>query len=78
MGGYRVEQRFVNHRGRRFHFVSYDGRPANAKAMQLATGPAWFLMSGGKRWEVMPQVPGQDLAELDLQLTQWLDQQVFV
>ena len=77
MGGYKVEQRFVTHHGRRFHFVSYDGQPASPKKDVAATKPAWFLMSAGKRWEVMPQQLGQDLAELDGLLTQWLDAHVF-
>lgn len=77
MAGYKMEQRYLNHRGRRFHFVSYEGKPANAGRMQLATGPAWYLMSGGKRWEVMPHLPGQDAEEVDRRLTQWLDENVF-
>lgn len=71
------EQRRVQHRGREFHFVSYDGQPANAKTAQGATDPAWWLMSGGTRWEVMPFHPDQDEAELDRKFVTWLDTHVF-
>ncbi len=72
-----VEQRRVQYRGREFHFVSYDGLPANAKREQPATTPAWWLMSSGTRWEVMPFQPGRDAEELDRAFTEWLDEHVF-
>jgi hypothetical protein len=77
MSAYRNEQRWLTHRGQRFHFVSYEGKPANVKRLELATEPAWFLMASGKRWEVMPYVQGQDETELDSQLAAWLDEHVF-
>jgi hypothetical protein len=77
MAAYRNEQRWVHHRGRTFHFVSYEGKPANAKRLEPATEPAWFLMQGGKRWEAMPYVEGQAETELDGQLAAWLDEHVF-
>jgi len=73
----KIEQRHVTHRGRRFHFVSYEGLPANAAKLEPATGRAWFLMSGGKRWSVMPDEPGLAEEELDRLLTGWLDGHVF-
>ena len=72
-----VEQRRLQHRGREFHFVSYDGIPANPKRAQSATGPAWWLMSAGTRWEVMPFDRERDEAEVDRALTAWLDEHVF-
>lgn len=72
-----VEQRRLQYRGREFHFVSYDGMPAKPKRAQPATAPAWWLMSAGTRWEVMPFQPGQDAAELDRAFTAWLDAHVF-
>lgn len=74
---FRTEQHRLVHRGREFHFVSYDGTPANAKRGQPATRPAWWLMSAGTRWEVMPYHPGWDAAELDRAFTEWLDAHVF-
>lgn len=72
-----VEQRRLMYHGREFHFVSYDGLPANAKRAQAATDPAWWLMSAGTRWEVMPFQPGQAQEELDRGFTAWLDANVF-
>jgi hypothetical protein len=72
-----VEQRRLQYRGREFHFVSYDGRPANAKLAQPATMPAWWLMSAGTRWEVMPFHLGRDEEELDQAFTAWLDAHAF-
>ena len=72
-----VEQRRLQYRGRDFHFVSYDGLPANVKREQLATEPAWWLMSAGTRWEVMPFQPGRDTTELDGAFSVWLDENVF-
>jgi hypothetical protein len=72
-----VEQRRLQYRGREFHFVSYDGLPANAKLAQPATGPTWWLMSAGTRWEVMPFDPSDDEAALDRAFMAWLDTHVF-
>jgi hypothetical protein len=73
-----VEQRRLLYRGREFHFVSYDGLPANLKQAQPATAPAWWLMSAGTRWEVMPFHPGHDEADLDRAFMAWLDTHVFL
>ncbi len=72
-----VKQRRLQYRGREFHFVSYDGKPANVKQGLPATGPAWWLMSAGTRWEVMPLHPDQDEAELDRAFTAWLETHAF-
>jgi len=72
-----VEQHRLQYRGREFHFVSYEGTPANVKRDQPATLPAWWLMSAGTRWEVMPFEPGMDAAALDRAFTAWLDAHVF-
>ena len=77
MSTYKIEQKHLVHRGREFHFVSYDGRIANPARHEAAPVPAWFLMSAGKRWEVMPHIRGQDEAEVDRLLTQWLEKYVF-
>jgi hypothetical protein len=72
-----VEQRRLLYRGREFHFVSYEGLPANVKRAQPATAPAWWLMGGGRRWEVMPFDPSHDEAHLDRAFIAWLDANVF-
>lgn len=77
MSGYKTDQRRLLHRGREFHFVSYEGLAANPRRSQAATAPTWCLMHAGKRWVVMEQVPDQTVDALELQLHQWLDANVF-
>jgi len=72
-----VQQAHFSHRGRAFHFVAYDGLPGNAAQGREAVVPTWYLMSGGKRWEVMPEVAAQPDDERDVQFARWLDQHVF-
>lgn len=74
---YTIEQRHLIHRGRSFHFVSYDGQPGNAGKGMAATAPAWYLMTEGKRREVMPHVPGQPEDVVDIALVAWLDENAF-
>lgn len=75
MSGYVIEQRRVAHKGRDFHFVSYEGEVDKANKTQ---GPSmWYLMASGKRWQVMEQVRGQDAVEIDGKLVQWLDKHIF-
>ena len=78
MSGHKTDQRRVVHRGREFHFVSYDGIAANPNLGSAASPPSWFLMNGGKRWLVMPEVPDQPEADLDRELHAWLDLHVFL
>jgi len=77
MATVKTQQRHLVHRGREFHFVSYEAQLANAKRQQEAMGPSWFLMSAGKRWAVMPHQPDQEPAELDRLLASWLETHVF-
>ncbi len=69
IGSYRVEQRQITYRGRVFHFVSYEGPPPASRA-------TWFLMSAGTRWEVGPQVAGEDPEALDQRLLAWVKQTI--
>jgi len=72
-----VEQVHLRHRGRVFHFVSYEGHPEDRKKNRAATDPAWFLMNAGKRWEVMPHQPSQEQGERDGLFAAWLERYVF-
>ena len=47
------------------------------KATKSQETPRWFLMSGGKRWEVMEQVRGQATEAIDSMLSNWLDKHIF-
>ncbi len=76
MANPKSEQRRLSVGDREFHFVSYEERPSNTRRNETALPAMWFLMRAGKRWPVMPHVPGQDLLELDRALLRWLDEQV--
>jgi hypothetical protein len=77
MGAYKTQQLRIVHRGQSFHFVSYEGQPANAKSQQPETPAAWYLMLAGKRWMVIPEVGEATPEELDRQFGEWLDAHVF-
>ena len=74
---HKVEQRRLSHRGRVFHFVAYEGVPANERRGQPSVPPMWHLMNEGKRRPVMKHLLGQELEELDAALLRWVDQQVY-
>ena len=73
MGKYKNEQRRLAHRGRRFHFISYDAQPADAKKKLLAMPATWYLESSGNRWPAIPHIPEQPEAELEALLAAWLE-----
>jgi len=77
MTSYKTQQHRLVHRGRTFHFVSYDGTPANEKRHEVETGPTWHLMLAGKRWMVGAQAAETAPEELDRQFAAWLDSHVF-
>jgi hypothetical protein len=77
VGAYQTQQHHLVHRGQSFHFVSYEGQPADVQRQQPEMPPTWYLMLAGKRWMVMPQVGETAPAELDRQFGEWLDAHVF-
>ena len=77
MPSYKNEQHRVTHRGRDFHFVSYEAQPANERRGQPAVGAMWYLMQAGKRWPVMPQEPGQPVEAVQRALRAWLEENAF-
>lgn len=77
VSNHKVEQRRLHHRGREFHFVSYDAQAANERRGEPAIPSMWYLMNEGKRRPVLLHVPGQELVELDGALLRWVDEQVF-
>jgi hypothetical protein len=78
VSNYKSEQRRLVHRGREFHFVSYEGHIANERRGEKAMPPMWYLMSEGKRCPVMPHIVGQDPLEVDYALTLWADENAFM
>jgi hypothetical protein len=77
MNSYKTQQHRLVRRARSFHFVSYEGSPADPKGQLPETPPSWYLMLAGKRWRVMSEVAGIAPAELDRQFGEWLDERVF-
>ncbi len=76
MSTYKVEQRRLVHRGREFHFVSYEARVANERRGEDAIPPMWYLMNAGKRRPVMEQVVGQEPGEIDRELLRWIEEHI--
>jgi hypothetical protein len=77
MSIYRTQQHRLVHRGQSFHFVSYEGQPADEKRQQPEMPPSWYLMLAGRRRMVSPQVAGASPDDLDRQFGAWLDVHVF-
>ena len=77
MSTYKTNQQYVQHRGRRFHFVSYEACQANPRTGTTAMPATWFLMSAGKRWAALEEVEEQDNDTLIANLVLWLDTHVF-
>lgn len=77
MATFRHEQHRITHRGRAFHFVSYEATTANPAKKIEELPDTWFLVSSGNRWPAIPHVPGQPAAELDTLLIAWLENVVF-
>jgi hypothetical protein len=77
MSSYKTDQHHLVHRGRAFHFVSYEARQANPRTGEAAMPATWFLMSAGKRWPVVAALPDEDPGKLIAALTRWLDHNVF-
>jgi hypothetical protein len=75
VSSYKVEQHRVHYQGRDFHFVSYDGSPANERRGEPSVPPMWYLMGPGRRWPVMPQVLGQQEEDIVRGLVAWLRDQ---
>ncbi|HEY5220165.1 MAG TPA: hypothetical protein VIJ16_10175 [Gemmatimonadaceae bacterium] len=77
MSSFKVEQRRIEHRGRQFHFVSYDATPANERRGEIAVPAMWYLMNEGKRHQAIPLRKEQDPEEVDRELIRWLGREIF-
>jgi hypothetical protein len=77
MSSYKNEQHRVAYRGRDFHFVSYEGQPADDRHGRPAVPPMWYLMQAGKRWPVMRQHPGEPTEAVQRALRDWLEANAF-
>jgi hypothetical protein len=76
LGTYKVQQRQIVHRGRVFHFVSYENPRTQAVPDELSSSATWFLMSAGTRWGVRPQIAGEEPEDTDRRLVEWLEERI--
>ena len=78
MSSHKVKQCRLSYRGRDFHFVSYEGHPANERRGESAMPAMWYLMGPAKRWPVMEHNPDQPDDEVEKSLLKWLGTQELV
>ena len=77
MSAFKSQQRLLNIRGRAFHFVSYEGQPANAKRGEEASPAMWYLMVEGRRCPALVWEQNQSLDDVDRDLTKWAAENAF-
>lgn len=77
MATYRNQHHRLTHRGRAFHFISYQATAAQPARQIEARPDTWFLVSANHRWAAIPQVPGRNVDELEARLVEWLESEVF-
>jgi hypothetical protein len=71
MAAFKPQQRHLTIRGRTFHFVSYEGTPANIRRGEPLQPAMWYLMVEGRRFPAFACDPAQPLPELDRALELW-------
>ena len=74
MPAFKPEQRHIVVRGRAFHFVSYEARPANAHRGEDQQPAMWYLMRNGRRFPAFPCDPKQDAPAVDVALARWAEE----
>ena len=77
MASMKHEQCRLTHRGRTFHFVSYEAEDANPDKKLPGRPPTWYLVSSNNRWPAIPYLPEQTAAEVEAQCVAWLEAVVF-
>lgn len=73
MSAFKPQQHHLRIRGRLFHFVSYEGQPANHRRDEPATPDMWYLMVEGRRCPVLPCDSSQSLTQLEAALQAWAE-----
>ena len=76
MSTFKSQQRHLAIRGRDFHFVSYEGSPANVRRGEEAMPSMWYLMVGGRRCPAFVCAPEHTAEEVDGMLARWVDEHV--
>src|SRR5919106_1080375 len=75
VSSHKVRQCRLSYRGRDFHFVSYEGHPANERRGETAMPAMWYLMGPAKRWPVMEHNPDHPDHQEGKGLLKWLGTQ---
>jgi len=73
MSAFKPLQRHLTIRGRTFHFVSYEGQPADARRSLAERPSMWYLMVEGRRFPAFPCDPSTPLTEIDQLLSRWAE-----
>lgn len=73
MSQFKPQQRRLSIRGRIFHFVSYEARPADPRHDQVAEPSMWYLMCEGRRLPAIPAYSEQSEEETDAVLRDWVE-----
>lgn len=74
MSAFKPQQRHLVIRGRTFHFVAYEGVPANPRRESAAVEPMWYVMIEGRRLAVAEWDASQTEAQVDAALSAWAEE----
>jgi hypothetical protein len=77
VSAFKSQQRLLTIRGRSFHFVSYEGQPANVKRGEDASPAMWYLMVEGRRCPALVWEQNQSLDDVDRELAKWAAENAF-
>jgi hypothetical protein len=73
---FKSQQRHLTIRGRDFHFVSYEGVPANVRRGEEAQPSMWYLMVAGRRKAAFICAPEHTPEVIDGLLSRWVEENV--
>jgi len=71
MSSFKSQQCRLTIRERSFHFVSYEGRPANVAKNEIAMPSMWYMMAAGRRFPTIVCSPEHTVADVERILTSW-------
>jgi hypothetical protein len=77
VSAFKSQQRFITIRDRAFHFVSYEGRPANVRRGEEAAPAMWYLMVEGRRCPALLWEQNQSFEDVDRDLSKWATDHAF-
>lgn len=78
VSAFKPQQRHLTIGDRAFHFVAYEGHPANPQRDIEELPATWYLMVEGRRCAIMEYDPAQPLEEVDEVLWAWVEDNALV